>query len=236
MKHEIFTRKLKRTLEKLCTETFRAVPRELYVFGSYARGAEEPGDLDLLFVYDLPACYDEELERHRKAHGGLIVRGKTPRDEYARELRRNFSRPKVDITYDECGRILDDIRERSVGCKIPFEELVLLWTRKDQDWEPKINAIRINPEASRATREPFPETSEEFEYPSHRSRCENIFKKMNALTGELNRSGAASPMDEEALRIIGGWFENLTQQEKNLLLTLLEESEKAPEVVRNCAG
>lgn len=105
MKHEVYTKKLKRLLESLCTEPLMAVPRELYAFGSYARGAEEPGDLDLLFVYDLPARYAEDLERHCQAHHGLIIRGKSPRDEYKSELRRKFSRAGLDITFDEGGYV-----------------------------------------------------------------------------------------------------------------------------------
>jgi predicted nucleotidyltransferase len=57
MKHEQYTQKLRRILTTLNTESFRAVPRALYVFGSYARGAPEPGDLDLLLVYDWPDNY-----------------------------------------------------------------------------------------------------------------------------------------------------------------------------------
>lgn len=156
MKREACTKKLKGILESLCTKTFMAVPRELYVFGSYARGAEEPGDLDLLLVYDLPSSYEADVERYCKTYRDLAVRGKHPRDEYKSEFRRKFSRSRIDITLDEVGGYyLKAIRERSDGCKIPLDELVLLWSRDDQDWLPKVNSIKVNPEAGRAPRDHF---------------------------------------------------------------------------------
>lgn len=146
MKHEQYTQKLRRILTTLDTETFEAVPRALYVFGSYSRGAPEPGDLDLLLVYDRP-------DNHEDAEEAEFTR--TPFTHYMRDFSVKLFRrgEKRRIMYDPRGEILDFIR---MGAMMMDEsDLILLWSSEDRDWEPKLNAIKVDPTAGRAVRNHF---------------------------------------------------------------------------------
>jgi predicted nucleotidyltransferase len=142
MKREICTRKLKRILSILCTEKFTAPPRALFVFGSYSRGAEEPGDLDLLLVYDLPTDWESQPKTNEQFQ------------QWRSELTKRFRRADTDIIYDERGFRLRGIVDDHDDI-IPSDGLILLWSREDQDWEPKLAAIQVNPLAGRAPRDHF---------------------------------------------------------------------------------
>ena len=154
MKHEQYTKKLRRILTTLNTESFKAIPRALYVFGSYSRGAPEPGDLDLLFVYDLPADHEKEAE-----FWSLFCDAKTFKREFVMQYVREFNAKLLrrgeqnHIMYDEGGRLLESIR--AGGWMMDEEDLVLLWSDEDRDWEPKLDAIKVNPKAGRAPRNHF---------------------------------------------------------------------------------
>jgi len=51
MHRDKFTAKLVRIVESIEAGKVSMDVRELYVFGSYSRGAVEPGDLDLIIVH-----------------------------------------------------------------------------------------------------------------------------------------------------------------------------------------
>ena len=150
MKHKAFTKKLEHILTMLCTYKFRAVPCELYVFGSYARGAPEPGDLDLLLVYDRPSTFDTELNAAKKEHGhrALSKLDETYRSEFSRVFKRN----RMDIIFDDRGFRLKSIRSDNEDGLLPYNEFLLLWSKNDQDWEQKLQSIKINPNEGRAYR------------------------------------------------------------------------------------
>jgi predicted nucleotidyltransferase len=126
--------------------------REVYVFGSYARGAPKPGDLDLLVIHDDPGKeYWSGLEKRlaSQGHGNLqIITLSAAR--FHGEMRRKFRRP---------GESVDIILARNVDevlgphSKIERSELVLLWSLHDRDFGAKLQAIRPDPAAGRAPRD-----------------------------------------------------------------------------------
>jgi|GEM_PF-2600477 len=152
MKHEEHTERLRQILTALCTMSFRAIPLELYVFGSYARGASNPGDLDLFLVYEPSSTYESECEEHRKKYGFSESRRRGGVDgEYQREFNRIFKKRGIDIFYDFRGREIESIRKNTDGI-LPYNEFVLLWSKDDHDWESKLQSIKINPNAGRTHR------------------------------------------------------------------------------------
>lgn len=67
MKREQFTIKLVRMIEMIQSGTLPVRVREFYVFGSYSRGALEPGDLDVIVVHDAPGqLYWQALEKQQE--------------------------------------------------------------------------------------------------------------------------------------------------------------------------
>ena len=56
MDRQIATRQIERIVQGIEDEKFPTKVRELHVFGSYARGALHPGDLDLK-----PFCYTRDI-------------------------------------------------------------------------------------------------------------------------------------------------------------------------------
>jgi predicted nucleotidyltransferase len=155
MKHEEHTKRLRQMLTALCTTSFRAIPLELYVFGSYARGALNPGDLDLFLVYEPPPTFEAECKEYREKYGFVEGRRRGGVEgEYKREFNRIFKKRGKDITYDFRGHRIKSIRNNEDGLLL-FDDFVLLWSRDDQDWESKLQSIKINPNAGRAYRNHF---------------------------------------------------------------------------------
>lgn len=155
MKHEEHTKRLRHVLHALCTYKFRATPLELYVFGSYARGAPEPGDLDLFLVYEPPPTFEAECEEYQKKHGFTerFRRGGVD-GEYQREFNRIFKKRGKDIIYDFRGHRIKSMRNGAGGI-LSYNDFVLLWSQDDQDWEPKLQSIIINPNEGRYHRNRF---------------------------------------------------------------------------------
>jgi len=54
MKRELWIHKIEKIIGRVERGAAPARIREIYVFGSFARGAPEPGDLDLIVVHDPP--------------------------------------------------------------------------------------------------------------------------------------------------------------------------------------
>lgn len=152
MKREQFTEKLVRMIETIQSGALPARVREFYVFGSYSRGAVEPGDLDVVVVHDRPPlAYEEALKRHFDEEGyslrELLVKA-------CARFRANMCEPlrkpgeKIQILL---AQKLDDLVGE--GSKIKREDLILLWSEADQDYRPKLEAIHPNPSAGRAARD-----------------------------------------------------------------------------------
>ena len=130
-----------------------ALVREIYVFGSFARGAMEPNDLDLVVVHDRPS--EELMASYR-----LAVRSYAPNwldqhfkshDRFQAAMCRVFRRgaERMDILLGE------SIENAADGIELPLSELRLLWAEHDRDWEQKLSAITPNASAGRYPRNYF---------------------------------------------------------------------------------
>jgi hypothetical protein len=125
--------------------------KSLHVFGSYARGALHPGDLDLIVIHEpIPkamldkwcAYYAEdefydELEALRKATNRCMA-----------GLRKLIRKPgeKIDILFGT------DLEQRLSGL-LGRDTARLIWSVDDRDWKSKLNAILPDPTATTAPRD-----------------------------------------------------------------------------------
>ena len=136
------------------TESTPMAVREFYAFGSYVRGALEPNDLDVVVIHDrLPKATVEKLRREitssESLDGDVLRRLHSKCESLMRtSLRRPGERIEV-ILAEELSHIVD------TESKIPKDELILIWSPEDRDFESKIDAIPANPDAGRAPRNHF---------------------------------------------------------------------------------
>jgi predicted nucleotidyltransferase len=128
--------------------------REIHVFGSFARGAMEPNDLDLIVVHDRPSeavlapllkavksySYDD-LDRSFKAY-----------QRFEAALRKVFRRggERMDVK-------LAESLESAVSAlvDIPRGEIRLVWSESNRDWRANVAAIAASPTAGRHPRNHF---------------------------------------------------------------------------------
>jgi Nucleotidyltransferase domain len=127
--------------------------REIYCFGSFARGALEPNDLDLIIVHDPPSpetlapllkavksySYDE-CDQAYKAYCRFLA-----------AMRKVFRRgsERMDIK-------LEGSLDRALSAMVvPTAEVRLLWSDADRDWEGRVAAISPDAEAGRFPRNYF---------------------------------------------------------------------------------
>jgi hypothetical protein len=148
---EKLTESLARMLQTVDAGELPAKVREVYDFGSYARGAICPGDLDLLVIHDDPGKdYWSRLKEQLKGqgHGGLQIIALAAA-RFHGEMRRKLRRPgeKADILL---ARSVDEVMGQH--SKIERSELVLLWSEADRDFHARLQAIRPDPAAGRAPR------------------------------------------------------------------------------------
>jgi len=154
MKREVATKKLERMLEAIEAGQVPVNVREFYVFGSYARGAPEPKDLDLLLFYDGDESLRDRIYRDLEAQGFSsleIVRKGAQR--FLTEIKRSLCRPgeQIDLgieRHDPSGsnRFRNDRIE---------QEKILLWSQEDHDWRTKLAAVRPDPMAGHYERGHF---------------------------------------------------------------------------------
>ena len=154
MKREKFTEKLVRMIETIEANALPAKVKKLYVFGSYARGALEPGDLDLIVIYQWPpkAAFEAWVqEKVTNGVGGYEAVHQTAHWIKA-TMKAAFRRPgeRIHLVLE---RSLDDFVRP--GSTVQREDLVLLWSQNDRDWRTKLNGIRSDPRASKAARNHF---------------------------------------------------------------------------------
>jgi len=145
------TAKLTRMAQAIAGGALPAPVKAFYVFGSYARGALNPHDLDVVLIYENPGkqywnALDAELREAGK--DSLIEAGRV----FQTRMRGGLRRPgeRVDIML---GQSIDDVV--GPGSKIRKDDLVLLWTPEDQDLQSKLAAIKTNSAAGRAERDHF---------------------------------------------------------------------------------
>jgi predicted nucleotidyltransferase len=145
------TEKLVRMVQVIADGALPAPVKAFYVFGSYARGAPNPNDLDVVVVYENPGrdywqSLDVELRESGKdpiLNGGRV---------FQTRMRGGLRRPgeRVDIMVTES---IDNIT--GSGSKIRKDDLVLLWTPEDHDFQSKLAAIKTNAAVGRAERDHF---------------------------------------------------------------------------------
>lgn len=157
MDRERATRQIERIIRTIEGEDFPARVKELYVFGSYARGALNPGDLDLIVIHE-PASPDflshlrEQIEETYGEDDFLWPRGVSPEHRFESMITRAVRRPgeKMDILLaTSMGRLL------GMGDNIAKAHRVLLWSDTDRDWQPKVTSIKPDPAAGRFERGHF---------------------------------------------------------------------------------
>ncbi|MCC0094656.1 nucleotidyltransferase domain-containing protein [Streptomyces flavotricini] len=114
---------------------------EVYVFGSYARGALEPGDVDVAVAHRTDAAFTEELV-------GALMSGRDPMATMKRALKG--TKRGLQFQFNQNGSLPDGV------------ELVLLWKRGDTPAaaRARLEAITADPDAARAPRD---EMIEQFE-------------------------------------------------------------------------
>ena len=145
-----FTEKLKRMLATIDAGAMPMKVREFYVFGSYARGALDPGDLDVLVVHKEPKAIDLAcwgLRRKDDSHEFSRAYRKF-QSEMRRRLRNSGERVDVLLTND-----FDDMFDEETALK-PVD-FILLWCAKDRDWPAKLARISPNASAGRFHRNHF---------------------------------------------------------------------------------
>jgi predicted nucleotidyltransferase len=148
---EKHTERLVRILTNLDAGRTPFAVKSLHVFGSYARGALYPRDLDLLVIHEpipkamLDAWYtyyeDEhfysEIDAWRKATKRCMS-----------ELSRSIRKPgeKMDILFGT------DLKER-LQSLIGSDSVEMLWSLNDRNWRSKLDAIIPDPNATSAPRD-----------------------------------------------------------------------------------
>jgi predicted nucleotidyltransferase len=152
MRREQATARLVRMVQAVRSGCLPARVRELYVFGSYARGAPEPGDLDVVVVHDRPAKgYEDTVREHFETKGlGIVEQIVKSAARFQADMRRPLRKPgeKADILLVSK---LDEILGQN--SKIQRSDLILLWSETDPDYQPKLDAIRLNARSGRAPRD-----------------------------------------------------------------------------------
>lgn len=135
MTRDALTQKLVRILEALDREKFILKVKRLYVFGSYARGASEPGDLDLLLVYEFPDDHSKRVERFaEKAPGSVMDRIYAVHREYMNDLKGRLCKrgEKIDLLVKTPSEFEHYVAPDGL---VKPDDLVLLWSEKDRNWK-----------------------------------------------------------------------------------------------------
>jgi predicted nucleotidyltransferase len=146
MRRERLTKKLQRILRTIESGNTPTPVRKLWVFGSYARGALDCGDLDLAIVVDQPS--QEWLDRNI----GLFDYD-LKRMEKFEQLVRNALRKRgerVEIVIRTKDNFIQDFFK-----SVPINDAMLIWSEDEPDWQAKIKSIKPIPSAGRYIR-PYP--------------------------------------------------------------------------------
>jgi hypothetical protein len=147
MRRERFTDKLVRMIKTIESGALPARVREFYVFGSYSRGALEPGDLDVVVIHDDPGhAYWQALQKKLE----VSAIDPAPVRRFQSAMRGVLRKPGEKVQIILAHQLDYFIGEHS---NIKREDLVLLWSGADHDYRPKLEAIRPDPTAGRAPRD-----------------------------------------------------------------------------------
>jgi len=172
MHRDKFTVKLRRMLTAIDAGEVPVIVRALYVFGSYSRGALNPGDLDVILLYENPPD-DANLSLHGYERLSSSIKRALVKPGEKIEL---IQTPNLSVYAQDDGEI------------IKTSDLVLLWSREDRDWEPKVAAIKADPFAGRTPRnELFPIKR----LNTSREQMENVFEDVSQSRLVLTRIAEA---------------------------------------------
>lgn len=151
MHHTKFTEKLVRILKTLDAGKLPVRVKELYVFGSYSRGAVEPGDLDLIVVYDSTdrRWADEQVRlMEEQGRNTLEIIGTLP-SKFQAAVRGAIRSQGEPIQVLVTPKVEDVIGE---GSRIKPDDIILLWSDRDSSWQAKLAKIKTDESATRAPR------------------------------------------------------------------------------------
>lgn len=136
MKRERATKILTRILQTVDSLSGESPIREVFVFGSYAEGALNPGDIDLVIVHDpvtdeLRERLEHEAKSKRLNHIDELY---YPVVRYQAMIKKPLRRPgeSVDILLDTSFEGI-----LSQYSTLADSRFVLLWSRDDRNWEQK---------------------------------------------------------------------------------------------------
>lgn len=151
MHRDKYTEKLVRILKTLDAGQLPTEPTELYVFGSYSRGAIEPGDLDLILIHK---SNREEYLKRKTAE--LVAQGMYDWEAEAKACRSQEKDIRAALMKrgESIQILLGEALEMFVGggSRIKPSDPILLWSKNDRDWQPKLSAIKPDESAGRAPR------------------------------------------------------------------------------------
>lgn len=204
MKREQFTTKLIRILKSLDSASFPARVREVYVFGSYSRGALEPGDLDLLVVHDRATPEYEAAAIQHFTDKGLsdveaICRSVSKfRADMSRAFRKPGERVQVLLTSE-----LPDLV--GIGSRIKESDLVLLWSQNDRNWQEKLGAIRADATAGRAPRDHIFPLSRLHDHFTTMEKVVGMIADDSLLFGRISLDKVPNKLNDYHLRKLSLW-------------------------------
>lgn len=149
---------------------------EVWVFGSYARGALEPGDIDLIIVHEkMSDALEKELEQQPGGnypnYVAYLCRAST---RYASMIKKPLRRPgePVDMLLGPT------LKKALTGFStVQDSHRVLLWTPEHRDWRTVLASITPDPSATRAERREF--------IPCKRAGCS--LEEMQRLTAWIDK-------------------------------------------------
>jgi hypothetical protein len=154
MNREEAAKKLRRMVQVIESGELPATILGLYVFGSYARGALAPNDLDLILCYGDPdPILLAECKRLTRRHARNICEEVSDGTErFERGLRKRLRKPgeKMDVILAP-----DLAHVCSTFTTIPRDEIRLIWSPTARDVEASLRALPVDADAARAPRHQF---------------------------------------------------------------------------------
>ncbi len=190
MDRQTASRQIERMVQAIEDGKFPAKIRELHVFGSYARGALDPGDLDLIVIHEdvsemLKSMQAELIEKHGESFL-CWPRGQWPERKFETTMRKVMRRPgeKMDILFGTSMEKLD-----LIGNIVANSPRVLIWSETDRDWQGKLESIKPDPNAGRHERPHFANLKR---FNDYRHTMENVTEAVSQGFLKLTRIDAAS--------------------------------------------
>lgn len=171
-----WTQIVNRMLQAIEQDHMPARIRELHVFGSYARGALEPHDLDLIVIHNPPdAPTLARLKAQTKGKGRTwLEENSLPERRFKAAIKNALRKPgeRIDLILDTDIKNVDSCFGEAV------KDRILIWSEKSRNWKVRLKRIKPDPHAGRAPRKEI--------LPVKRAGCDR--QTMEEITG-LVQSG-----------------------------------------------